>query len=293
MTLRRTLLLSPWAALVLVSAWPMPAFAVPMTFSASGPNATSISATVAQFQAALGNPNNGNAAGTTGGRREINWDGGNVNLLDNTPGGTPFNVFLNTRGGQFTTSGTGFVQAPPSGGPQNGLAGQFSNATYGTTFAAFSPSRLFVPIGSNAFDALFFVPGTNGGVPATVGGFGIVFSDIDLANTTHMDFFDPQGNSLGSFNAAAGGTTNASFSFLGVNFSTEQIGRVHVVSATARSDRTTVRAWTSWPWTTSSFRSRELFRRPGCSRCSSWAAWFWGRLLDFGGGWACFSLDLS
>jgi len=72
MTLRRTLLLSPWAALVLVSAWPMPAFAVPMTFSANGPNAASISATVAQFQAALGNPNNGNAAGTTGGRREIN-----------------------------------------------------------------------------------------------------------------------------------------------------------------------------------------------------------------------------
>jgi hypothetical protein len=229
MTLRRTLLLSPWAALVLVSAWPMPALSLPTTFSANGPNAASISTTVAQFQAALGNPNNGNAAGTTGGRREINWDGGNVNLLDNTPGGTPFNVFLNTRGGQFTTSGTGFVQAPPSGGPQNGLAGQFSNATYGTTFAAFSPSRLFVPIGSNAFDALFFVPGTNGGVPATVGGFGIVFSDIDLANTTHMDFFDPQGNSLGSFNAAAGGTTNASFSFLGVNFSTEQIGRVHVV----------------------------------------------------------------
>jgi hypothetical protein len=229
MTLRRTLLLSPWVALVLVSACPMPAFSVPTTFNASGPNAASISTTVANFQAALGNPNNGNAAGTTGGRREINWDGGNVNLLDNTPGGTPFNVFLNTRGGQFTTSGTGFVQAPPSGGAQNGLVGQFTNPTYATTFAAFSPSRLFVPIGSNAFDALFFVPGTNGGVRATVGGFGIVFSDIDLANTTHMDFFDLQGNSLGSFNALAGGATDASFSFLGVNFSTEQIGRVHVV----------------------------------------------------------------
>ncbi len=228
MTFRRILLLSLWAALVVVSAWPMPAFSVPVTFSASGPNAASISTTVAQFQGALGNPNNGNNAGTTSGRREINWDGGNTALLDNTPGGTPFNVFLNTRGGQFT-GGTGFVQAPPSGGPQNGLAGQFSNATYGTTFAAFSPSRLFVPIGSNAFDALFFVPGTNGGVRATVGGFGIVFSDVDLANTTHMDFFDLQNNPLGSFNVPAGGATDASFSFLGVNFSTEQIGRVHVV----------------------------------------------------------------
>lgn len=44
-----------------------------------------------------------------------------------------------------------------------------------------------------------------------------------------MDFLDLQGNSLGSFNALAGGTTDASFSFLGVKFSTEQIGRVHVV----------------------------------------------------------------
>jgi hypothetical protein len=233
MTLRRTLLLSVWAALVLVSAWPMPAFSAPITFSAAGPNTASISASVAQFQAALGNPNNGNNAGTTGGRREINWDGGNPMLLDNTPGGTPFNVFLNTRGGQFTTAGTGFVQAPPSGGAQNGLVGQFGNPTYATTFAAFSPSRLFVPIGSNAFDALFFVPGTNGGVRATVGGFGIVFSDVDLANTTHMDFFDLQNNPLGSFNVPPGGATDASFSFLGVNFTTEQIGRVHVVLGTS------------------------------------------------------------
>jgi len=229
MTPRRMPFLSLSAALVLAAAWPIPAFSVPVTFSASGSNTSSIQPTVDAFRAALGSPNNGNAAGTTSGRREINWDGGNPALLDNGPGGTPFNVFQNTRGAQFTTGGTGFVQAPPSGGAQNGLAGQFSNATYGTTFAAFSPSRLFVPIGSNAFDALFFVPGTNGGVRATVGGFGIVFSDVDLANTTHMEFFDLQNNPLGSFNVPAGGATDASFSFLGVNFSTEQIGRVRVV----------------------------------------------------------------
>ena len=217
------------ALLLMTLAWTAPTFAVPMVTTDSGASVADIQDGVTNFQAALGNPNNGNAAGTTGGRREINWDGGNVNLLDNGPGGTPFNVFLNTRGGQFSTTGSGFVQAPPSGGAQNGLVGQFTNATYATTFAAFSPSRLFVPIGSNEFDAIFFVPGTNGATRATVSGFGVVFSDVDVANTTHMDFFDLANNPLGSFNVPVGGATNASFSFLGVIFTTEQIGRVHVV----------------------------------------------------------------
>jgi hypothetical protein len=139
-------------------------------------------------------------------------------------------VFLNNRGGQFLTNGTGFVQAPPSGGAQNGLVGQFGNPTYATTFAAFSPSRLFVPVGSNEFDAIFFVPGTNGGTRAIVTGFGIVFGDVDVANTTHMDFFDRQDHLLGSFFVPVGGAANASFSFLGVRFDAgEQISRVHVV----------------------------------------------------------------
>jgi hypothetical protein len=214
----------------MISASATSAIAAAIVTTDTGPNAVDVADGVALFQNALGNPNNGNGAGTTTGRREINWDGGNPALLANGPGGTPFNVFLNTRGGQFLTNGTGFVQAPPAGGPNNGLAGQFGNATYGATFAAFSPSRLFVPIGSNEFDAIFFVPGTNGATRATVTGFGIVFSDVDVANATHMDFFDRQNNLLGSFFVPVGGATNASFSFLGVRFDAgEHIDRVHVV----------------------------------------------------------------
>ena len=115
------------------------------------------------------NPNNGNNPGLlTSGRREINWDGGGTNIMDTTPPVTPFNVFLNTRGAQFTTPGTGLSQAPPSGGPQGGLADLFNNPTYGTIFTTFSPSRLFTPVGSNITEALFFIPGTNGAVPARV-----------------------------------------------------------------------------------------------------------------------------
>ena len=128
----------------------------------------------------LGDPNNLNNPGPLQkGRREINWDGGNPNVLDTTAPVTPFNVFLNTRGSQFTTPGLGLSQAPPSGGPQGGLAVLFGNPTYGKIFRTFSPSRLFTPVGSNITEASFFIPGTNGTVPATVRGFGAVFTDVD------------------------------------------------------------------------------------------------------------------
>ena len=93
---------------------------------------------------------------------------------------TPFNTFLNTRGAQFTTPGTGLSQAPPSGGPQGGLAALFNNPTYATIFNTFSPLRLFTPVDSNVTEALFFVSGSNGTVAAKVSGFGAVFTDVDL-----------------------------------------------------------------------------------------------------------------
>jgi len=96
-------------------------FVPPTVFQAAGQDATSIQSSVDDFRAALGTPNNGNSAGPlANGRREINWDGGGANLNTDVPV-TPFNVFLNTRGGQFITPGTGLAQAPVAGGPQGGL----------------------------------------------------------------------------------------------------------------------------------------------------------------------------
>jgi len=55
---------------------PMSAGAVSV-FQGAGPDAASVQATVDDFRAALGNPNNANAPGPLpSGRREINWDGG-------------------------------------------------------------------------------------------------------------------------------------------------------------------------------------------------------------------------
>ena len=129
------------------------------------------------------------------GRREINWDGGGGVFATTLPV-TPFNVFLNTRGAQFTTPGTGLTQAPPSADPvafpPGGLAGL--NPTYATTFGTFSPERLFAPVGSNLTDSLFFLPGSNGGVPATVSGFGAVFTDVDLLGHHEFEFFNAAGD---------------------------------------------------------------------------------------------------
>src|SRR5262245_12408551 len=94
-----------------------PAAAAPVVFSVGGSDAASIQPTVDSFRAALGNPSNGNDPGPLySGRREINWDRGGSNA--DAPGATPFDVFLNTRGGRFVSPGTGFIQAPPSGRPK-------------------------------------------------------------------------------------------------------------------------------------------------------------------------------
>jgi len=139
-------------------------FVAPAVFQAAGPNIASIQSAIADFRAALGDPNNLNATTElTVGRREINWDGA-VPTDVTTPPVNPFNTFLNTRGAQFTTPGIGLSQAPPSGGPQGGLVTLFGNASYATEFRAFSSPRLFTPVGSNVTDTAFFVAGSNGTV---------------------------------------------------------------------------------------------------------------------------------
>ena len=211
----------------------VPAAAAPVTFSIGGDASTaSIQATVDAFRAALGDPNNANNPGPlASGRREINWDGGGSTA--NSVVGNPFEGFLNTRGARFTTPGTGFIQAPPSGGADGGLAAFFANPTYGDTFGVFSEPRLFTPIDSNITDARFFIPGTNGGTPATVGGFGAVFTDVDLDDTTKIEFFDRFGGLLAEEFVPAGTVADESLSFLGVVFDAgEQIFRVRITTGT-------------------------------------------------------------
>ena len=217
-------------------------FVPPSVFQAAGPNAASIQSTVDAFRAALGNPNNGNAGPLDTGHREINWDGAGGLDTTTSPPVTPFNVFLNTRGSQFTTPGIGLTQAPASGGPQGGLAVLFNNPSYGTIFKPFSNMRLFTPVGSNITEALFFRPASNGSVAATVTGFGAVFTDVDQPDgsgpsgkrgnrgaSTLVEFFGVNGELLfSSFVPASPGDGNQSF--FGVKFNDARIARVRITT---------------------------------------------------------------
>jgi len=199
----------------------------PVVFQAAGPTADSIQTSVDAFRAALGDPNNGNNPGPLqDGRREINWDGGNPNVLDTTAPVTPFNVFLNTRGSQFTTPGLGLSQAPRAGGAQGGLFVLFGNPTYGKIFTPFSPSRLFTPVGSNITEGLFFIPGSNGTVPASIRGFGAVFTDVDQASTL-VEYFGADGKLLFSSSVPAS-PGDGSLSFFGIVFKDARIARVRI-----------------------------------------------------------------
>ena len=206
----------------------------PLVFQAAGPDAASIQSAVGAFRAALGDNHGNNPGPLQKGRREINWDGGNPNILDTTAPVNPFLVFLNTRGSQFKTPGLGLSQAPPSGGPQGGLPVLFGNPTYAKTFRAFSLSRLFTPVGSNITEASFSIPGTNGNAPAAVRGFGAVFTDVDQPNgagtrdgSTLIQYFDRNGKLLfTSFVPASPG--NGGLSFFGIKFDDARIASVRI-----------------------------------------------------------------
>jgi hypothetical protein len=198
-------------------------------FSDSGANAAAITDTVDAFRAALGNPNNANNAGPLAtGRREINWDGGGPPVIDGTAPVTPFTVFQNTRGATFTTPGTGLTQAAATGGL---LSLDQINPQYAALFAPFSPNRLFAPIGSNITDGSFSIPGTGGTVPAGVSGFGVVFSDVDLAGTSLAFTTTTGAKSLLPVETFLG---NQTFSFLGVSLEPAEglITSVRIITGT-------------------------------------------------------------
>ena len=217
------------ASLTLVLNVTAPA-AAPLIFSASGSSPAGIQATVDAYRTDLGTLN-ANVAGSFGsGRREINWDG--VPDPFSAPNPFPANFFnVNSpRGVVFTTAGTGF-QVSATAASSTPIEFGNINATYSGLFQTFSPQRLFTALGSNVLDVNFFVPGTT--IPALTRGFGSVFTDVDLANTTSLQFFDASNTSLGTFFVPAGTVANESLSFLGVDFGSNIVSRVRITNGNA------------------------------------------------------------
>lgn len=199
----------------------LPSSLLAQTASSAAGSAADIQTQLDAFRTSLG-PLNANTVGSFGsGRREINWDG----VLNGfaSPNGLPSNFFnVNSpRGVVFTTPGSGFAVSANAGVAPI----LFSNidATYAQTFSAFTAQRIFTAIGSNIVDVRFFVPGST--TAALTRGFGAIFSDVDLDNTTSLQFFDGSDASLGTFFVPTG-----IFSFLGVSFGSSSVGRVRITS---------------------------------------------------------------
>jgi len=192
---------------------------VPVTLSATG----NIIARVDEFRALLGDPSNGGTAGEqAAGRREISWDGAGANPFNNKNDFPA--AFFNTNvksGAVFSTPGTGFRN--------DSLKFVEVNAEYASEFGTFSPTKIFSPIGSNVMDVLFQVAGQP--TPAQVTGFGAVFSDVDIAGATTIEFFDANGTKLASVVAPVRSDA-AGLSFVGARFEQAIVARVRLTLGT-------------------------------------------------------------
>jgi hypothetical protein len=98
------------------------------------------------------------------------------------------------------------------------------NSAAAGEFTPFSGTQTFTNLSANLWGIGFQVPGEN--VTATVQGFGIVFSDVDVANNTSLEFFN-EGKSLGRFFAPVQ-SAGSKLSFLGVYFRNQRVTRVKV-----------------------------------------------------------------
>jgi len=181
-----------------------------------------IAAKVDEFRNALGPSNGGTAGEQPTGRREISWDGAGANPFNNR---NDFPAdFFNTNvksGAVFTTAGTGFRN-------DSTLFSEI-NAAYATEFNFFSPTKIFAPIGSNLLDQLFEVAGQP--TPAVVRGFGVVLSDVDLADKTTIQLFAQDGSLLGTY-AAPVRSDARGLSFVGVTYTDAIIARVRITLGT-------------------------------------------------------------
>lgn len=195
-----------------------------ITFESAGANPAAITPTRDAFRTAVGGGAAPGLNGSFGGvRREINWDG--VPDPRSDPNPLPANFFnVNSpRGIVFSTPGTGFLVSANAGLATPVLFG-FSNE-----FQTFSSQKLFTAVNSTVTDVSFFVPGTTNA--ATTSAFGVIFTDVEFANQTRIDFFDVANSLIFSRDALVAG--NKGLSFVGaVATAGERISKVRITSGT-------------------------------------------------------------
>jgi len=221
--LRCSLLTSP---LVLAACASIDARSAPLPRPTVVSGAGDIAPVVERYRTLLGPDNGGEPGGKPAGRRQINWDGVPDTLA--APGFLPGDFFNaaaapRARGAVLSTPGQG-VQVSANSSNSAGTPVRFGhiNRSYTDCFMAFSPERLFSPVGSNIVELTFRVPGTS--TPAVTRGFGAVYTDVDLEHTA-FEYFDAEGRSLGRY---AVPLSNNGLSFLGVVFDEPIVAMVRI-----------------------------------------------------------------
>ncbi len=180
---------------------------------ARGLKVTDIQQAVDQFRLDLGGVNNVGAVGTQAqGHREINWDG--VPADKSAPNLFPAD-FFKARGALFSSPGNQLQVSAKAADSADVLFANI-NPAFGTLFKAFSPEKLFAAVNSRVIDVTFTVPGSND--PATVTAFGSVFTDVDVAGATRLEYFDISGRKILTVPVPAVAHADQSQSFVGVTF---------------------------------------------------------------------------
>jgi len=197
-------------------------------FSSAGNDPDAIQPTVDEFRAALGDLNPFVPEEFRNGRRQIDWDAAPAAV--SSPNAFPGDFFNfssapRARGIEFSTPGKGFAL---SGDIDDGTDVRFAdiNPTYAYEFQAFSEERLFTPRGSNITRVDFF-SAADQTTPATTNGFGAVFVDVDLADTTTLDYYSLTGALLLS---QAAEVADKGLSFAGATFDDADLAYVIITT---------------------------------------------------------------
>jgi hypothetical protein len=225
------LALAPRAARLAIAALVVAAVAAPVragfdTYVVGGSAlSSSIQPTIDAFRAAIGGHDNGAGQPKRGGWRELNWDswGDDTKALVS---GSSLTLYT-SHGASFTGYGRGYLQTPLNVAQLTGI-----QPSYETTFTAFSPLRVFTPTGYNVTEVVFNQPGWAASAGhAVVTAFGVVFSDVDLPDTTKIEFYDRTNQLSFVLNVPPGTVPTGSLSFAGaVVNADERIQRVEITT---------------------------------------------------------------
>lgn len=230
----------------------------PLVYSGVGTGTGPGSAAAARsaFEAALGGADNGTQPGPiTGGYRVLDWSGDVVPLGPGWFSGSTvtYTVHLGADSVQGQPQ-VGLGLATPGSAVAMSIDGFLGfNPSYPALFQSAGTSTLFAPVGSTETDLTFSVPSAPDpplvtpqppgpfsgnvdaalpGAQASVGGFGATFLNVELSDSSSIEFFAGDGSSIGTYDVPAGAPGEPEF--LGVLFGAAPVVNAKISSPGTR-----------------------------------------------------------